>query len=328
MDCQNLTLTIQLEQMIERIVKRASSVADVRSVIATDIKAKPQAWFVAEAPTTDELSALAEKFHLRLGDLGDVLDPNESPRLDHDLHHGYLYVRYPHVHSDGSTATQPLLMIYGAENFVTVSATRPDFMDKLLDADNDFATGSPQTIMLKVLEHISVDYDIYIKGQSDLIKKIITKMRTHRLENEDFVRFVLIEDQINTFLSALTPVVPLLHRVAISKHLVLTDHQREQLEDIALAVEQSIHICNANLSRIISVREAYTTLSNNSLNRTMKTLTAATLFIALPNVVFGMYGMNIALPIQHSPLAFVIILGSVTLVVVMIIAVARWRRWF
>jgi magnesium transporter len=312
--------------MIEMIVKRTGAAADVQQVDVTALKAKPHTLFVVESPTNDELAALANKLHLELGDLSDVLDPNESPRLDHDAHHGYLYVRSPHVHTDASTTTQPLLMIYGAENLVTVFASRPDFLERLLNS-NDFATHSPQSIMLKLLEQISVDYDIYIKGQSDLIKKIIEKMRTHKLENEDFVRFVLIEDQINTFLSALTPMMPLLHRVATSKHLTLTDNERDRLEDITLAIEQSIHICNANLSRITSVREAYTTLSNNSLNRTMKVLTAATLLITLPNVVFGMYGMNINLPIQNDPLAFFIIIGATLLAVIAIVVLARWRRW-
>jgi magnesium transporter len=313
--------------MIETVVKRTGAVADVIKTDAAALKARPQTWFVVESPTNDELAALADKLHLELGDLNDVLDPNESPRLDHDAHHGYLYVRSPHVHIDASTTTQPLLMIYGAENLVTVFASRPDFLNKLLDASSDFTTHSPQSIMLKLLEQISADYDIYIKGQSDLIKKIIDRMRAHKLESEDFVRFVLIEDQINTFLSALTPMVPLLHRVATSRHLTLTDNERDRLEDITLAIEQSIHICNANSSRITSVREAYATLSNNSLNRTMKVLTAATLFITLPNVVFGMYGMNIDLPIQKEPLAFIIIIGATVTAVVAIAILARWRRW-
>lgn len=314
--------------MIERVVKHANGAANIEQVGAADLKTKSQAWFIAEAPTSDELVALADKFHLKMGNLSDVLDPNESPRLDHDVHHGYLYVRCPRVHTTTSTTTQPLLMIYGGESLVTVFAERPDFLDKLLDGGSDLATHSPQGAMLKILEQISADYDAHMKGQSDLIKKIIDKMRTHRLESEDFVRFVLIEDQINTFLSALTPTVPLLHRVATSKHLTLADNECDQLDDIALAIEQSIHICNANLSRIISVREAYTTLSNNSLNRTMKVLTAATLLITLPGVVFGMYGMNVDLPIQEEPLAFLIIIGSTMAAVTVVAILARWRRWF
>jgi len=314
--------------MIETVVKHAGAVADVRPVDAGSFKIKPYTWFMAETPTVSELSILSKKLHLDLGDLGDVLDPNESPRLDHDSRHGYLYVRYPHVGEDSSITTQPLLIIYGAENLVTVFSTRPNFLNKLLSAKSDFSTDSSQSIMLKLLEQISLSYDISIKGQSDLIKKIISKMHAHKLENEDFVGFVLIEDEINSFLSALTPMVPLLHRVATSRHLSLDDRERDTLEDITLAIEQAINICNANSKRIISIREAYATLSNNSLNRTMRALTAATLLIAFPNVVFGMYGMNVSLPIQHDSWAFAVIIFSTLAVVITIIAIARRKHWF
>ena len=112
-----------------------------------------------------------------------------------------------------------------------------------------------------------------------------------------------------------------------SKHLTLTSSDRDLIEDIVLSVEQSIHICNTNVARIVSVREAYAALSNNSLNRTMKALTAATLFIALPNVVFGMYGMNVSLPIQHQPWAFLAITAGTITAVVGVILIAKRQRW-
>jgi Mg2+ and Co2+ transporter CorA len=48
----------------------------------------------------------------------------------------------------------------------------------------------------------------------------------------------------------------------------------------------------------------------------------------LPNVVFGMYGMNIPLPLQENSMALAVILGSTVLAVAAIIILARWRRWF
>jgi magnesium transporter len=285
-------------------------------------------WLLAEAPTVDELDVLADRLNLKRGNLEDALDIDEAPRLDHDAHHGYLYVRCPHLHHDGSTTTRPLLTVYGGTAPLTIFPVRPAMLDQLFEVGSDLSTRSSQTVILKLLDYVFNDYDTYIKGQSQAIKTLIVKMRQHKLESEDFVRFVLIEDQINNFLSALAPTVPLLHRLAASKHLSLTDSERDILEDITLSVEQSINICNANSKRIVSVREAYATLSNNSLNRTMKALTAATLFIALPNVVFGMYGMNIALPIQHQAWAFLAILGSTLMAVALIILLAKKRHWF
>ena len=56
----------------------------------------------------------------------------------------------------------------------------------------------------------------------------------------------------------------------------------------------------------------------------MKTLTALTLLIALPNVFYGMYGMNIGLPYQEYPLAYPIIIAS-SLVAVFCVIMAETR---
>ena len=314
--------------MIEIVSKFQGIKAERTKVDSDRLSHASPRFLIASSPTPSELDAITARYKLKRGNLKDALDVNESPRLDHDTSHGYLYLRCPHIGRDGMTSTSPILFVYSSDVLIAVFDSEPDSLTGSLSSSSDLTTRNPQAALLYFLDSIASDYDIDIRRQSEAIKKIIVKMRRHKLENEDFVRFVLIEEQINNFLSALTPVVPLLRRLSASKYLMLSDGNRDQLEDIMLAVEQSIHICESNKSRIISIREAYATLSNNSLNRTMKALTAATMFIALPNVVFGMYGMNIALPIQHEPWAFVAIIVSTIAAVVAIILVAKRRHWF
>ncbi len=314
--------------MIELISKEVGRAAERSTWHEAGLKALPGRLIMVTNPNKTELDFLGEKFNLKRGNLDDVLDLNESPRLDHDKTYDYLYVRWPHVHQDGSTTTRPMLLIYNVERVIVISPTKPDSLDYILSEDSDLSTRTSPGILLEMLAQAAGAFEINVKGQSEIIKRIISKMRIRRLENEDFIGFVLIEEQINNFLSALTPIVPLLRRVSTAKHLTFSDNQRDKLDDITLSAEQSIHISEANKSRIVSVREAYATLSNNSLNRTMKALTAATMFIALPNVIFGMYGMNINLPLQHEPWAFLVILLGTVAAIAVIILIARKRHWF
>jgi len=314
--------------MIEAIQKHANQPAERRKIDAKNLKVNTGELIVAEAPTPNELDALAEKFQLDRGNLEDIADIDEAPRLDHGASHDYLYIRFPHAHRDGSTTTRPLLIVSGETNLIMIFPVRPNPLEELLGEDSDFSTRSPQAVILKLLMAISVDYDVYIKGQNQSIKAIITKMQRRKLENEDFVHFVLIEDQINNFRSALMPTVPMLRRLAESKYLSFTKNQQDLLEDIVLAAEQSIHLCNTNSARIVSIREAYATLSNNSLNRTMKTLTVATLMIAAPNLIFSMYGMNVDLPFQLENWGYSFTLMLAVILIIVMVFWARHRRLF
>lgn len=313
--------------MIEIVARSSNGAVARRAVASASLRTvATNGWVSVENPSPEELGAIADRFQLKLGNLSDALDAYESPRLDHDNAHDYLYIRWPQFNK-GSASTSPLLIIYSNTNVITISPSKID-SESLLGENDSSLLRSPKAILLSILEQTFREYETYIKGQSESVKKIIDKMRRNKLESEDFIRFVLVEEQINSFLGALEPVVSLLRRVSTSKHLVLTSNDRDTIEDIVLLIEQSIHICNTNIARIVSVREAYAALSNNSLNRTMKALTAATFFIALPNVVFGMYGMNISLPIQHQPWAFLAIIAGTIVAVVGIILIAKRRHWF
>ena len=77
---------------------------------------------------------------------------------------------------------------------------------------------------------------------------------------------------------------------------------------------------------INSIRNAYTTISNNQLNRRMKSLTLLTLLVALPNVFYGMFGMNVALPFADEPWAYAVITGFTLLIVSLAYLIMRRLR--
>ena len=60
----------------------------------------------------------------------------------------------------------------------------------------------------------------------------------------------------------------------------------------------------------------------------MKLLTVLTLFLAIPNVFFGMYGMNINLPFMHEVWAYPVVLGGSIIAIFLVYFIARARKIF
>ena len=60
----------------------------------------------------------------------------------------------------------------------------------------------------------------------------------------------------------------------------------------------------------------------------MKILTAATVIIALPNVLYGMFGMNVDLPFQNAPWAYGVIVLLTLVLTLTIFLVGRAKRVF
>ncbi|MDB5162471.1 MAG: hypothetical protein JWO54_978 [Candidatus Saccharibacteria bacterium] len=273
-------------------------------------------WVHAENPTKDEIATLIKTHGLDEGLLADALDEDEMPRLERDGELVYIYVRAAISLPDGAFDTLPLLIVYGPESIITVSLRKlphfaPFFSDKL-----EFATTQPTRLMLQILHQIAEQYDRYITITSKQIKAIRNRLRGHEIRNKDFIDFVTIEDEINEFLAALLPASATLRRLKLGRSIELHEDDTDIIEDLELSITQSIETCRSNTKSIINIRQAYSSISSNNLNRSIKILTVVTVMITLPNIFFSMYGMNIDLPFAHVDWIFGALICVIALVLV------------
>ena len=74
--------------------------------------------------------------------------------------------------------------------------------------------------------------------------------------------------------------------------------------------------------------DAFASVISNNLNVVLKFLTAVTIILMIPTLIASMYGMNIRLPFQDHPYAFLINIGiSFTLTLISTIIFIK-RKWF
>jgi magnesium transporter len=276
---------------------------------------KRGSWIYAEAPSHKELELLAETYKLELGHLEDALDEEEMPRLEKEGDHSYIFIRFAYRTADGGVATAPLLFVFAGEILITISLVRPPFLDRFMAGKVEFATTQRAKLMLQALHLIVDQYDSFVNTTSKQIKLIRSRLRGHEIRNQDFIDFVTIEDELNEFLSALQPTNATLRRLLLGRNVPLFDEDQDIIEDLLLNNEQSIEACSSNIKSIINIRAAYSSISSNNLNRTIKILTAATVLLAIPNVFFGMYGMNVDLPFQHRAWAYEFVVACVLLAI-------------
>jgi magnesium transporter len=192
------------------------------------------------------------------------------------------------------------------------------------DGDGD----DPAHLMLLILLKIDADYDRFIHDSSRQIRRWIEHMGTREIGPKSFIRFVHVEDDMNDFLGSLVPTNAVLrHLVADSSAPGFATH-RELVDTVILNNEQSIQTCDANLKSLAAIRRTYTLINGYTLDRTIKILTLASVFIAIPTMFFSFYGMNIPLPWQHHPIAYVALLLICLLVAWSAYAIGRKKRVF
>jgi magnesium transporter len=289
---------------------------------------KPGSWVYVEAPSQAEIEQLGKRFNLTAGHLEDALDEDEMPRLEKEGEQSYIFVRFAYKTVDGEIDTTPLLFIFSNDMVMTVSQVRLPALDAFLSGKINFATTQRAKLILLILQQIVEQYDGFISHTSKQIKLIRSRLRGHEISNQDFIDFVMIEDELNEFLSSLMPTNATLRRLLLGRYMPLFAEDQDIVEDLLLNNEQSIEACNSNMQSIMHIREAYSSIASNNLNRTIKTLTIATVLIMLPSLFYGMYGMNIALPFQEHAWAFAGMIALTVLVNIVVVWVARKKRIF
>lgn len=287
-------------------------------------------WVYGEHTTQAEIDLLTERYQLDPNILRDLQDRDELPRFEQSGDSFYIFLRSAGRNKHGEAVTAPLLSIITPKVFLMLNSETTLAADKIMmiASHANARTSDGAAMVLSILAATVVEYEELIQRTNRYIKDIGHRLRTHEVDNNDFVHFVTIQDNLNEFSHNLTEMLAVAERLIDNKHFKLSSRDEESLHDVILHMKQLITGVKSSVLTLVSIRDAYSTISNNTLNRRLKTLTVFTVLITLPNVLFGMYGMNIALPLQDSPWAYGGIVIFTILLVLLVYAIAKRAKVF
>ena len=265
-----------------------------------------------------EAKKLAADFDLPHHLLTDVFDANELPRVEVVDGTTYVFARTPELHG-AKIMSWPVLFIAGKSLFACVSS-RTNLPDALTKPAPDLAKIVPGKLLIASLLEIVKRYEALIDIVGNRIEKTEKLMRSREATNNDFYGFVTIEGNLNRCKMSLGGMLVVAEKLFAS---ATTNADRELIDDIQLFIKQLLVEIDSHAHAIDSIDRAYGTVANNTLNQRMRILTVLTLLVALPNVFFGMYGMNITLPFMHEEWAYFGVVGFSVLLVFAVYYFAR-----
>lgn len=288
---------------------------------------KQGAWVYVENPNDAEIAMLVNKFKLDPGHIDDARDEDEMPRLEKEGELTYLFTRYANTKDDMQISTMPLLFIIGPDILITISLNTIPRLERFIEGKIDFTTTQRTKLVLQIMDQIVDQYEIYLNSVSRHIKNIHSRLRVEEIRNQDFVNFVLIEDELNEFLSALVPTNAIFRRLLLGKYVRLYESDQDIVEDLLLNNEQSIESCRSSLKTIVNIREAYSTIMSNNLNYVIRVLTVITAVIAIPTLISSIYGMNVDLPFDETKFAFFFVITFSLSVSILLLWIFRRKDW-
>ena len=272
---------------------------------------KKGAWISLVSPTTDEVENISNQLALDLTIVNDALDPYEMPRIEVEDGIKYIFARYP-VKKGDTIETEPSLVVITEDNFLTIAKHELPLLQHL--KAGEMSTTQRAKLFIHFLKAINDEFNKFVHLISKQVKTVSNNLEN--IENKDISRLVEYERVLNDFLYALIPTNIVFERILYGKMLKLYEQDEDLVQDLTLSTTQLIEMCKANLKYMVNIREAYSTILSNKLNKTMKVLTSVTVLLTIPTTIFSFFGMNVKLPFQHHSLAIFVII-SITIVIML-----------
>lgn len=288
--------------------------------------ARVGSWIVVSDPTIQELDDLSNEYGLDRDTLSDAVDIYEAPRIEVDAGVVYIFTRY--CYPEGrEIATEPLLLAFTKDYLFTVGRIESAILDHLTHDRVEFVTTQKTKTILQILYGINRSYIVELNKISKRILQLRAKLRGSQLTKREFLGIIELEEDLNEFLSALQPQGRLIEQLLSGKYLKLYEEDRDIVEDIDRSTDEIIDQTKNRLRTLTNMRQAYDAIATTNLNDTFKRLTSIAIFLTIPTILGGLWGMNVKVPFADSPMAFWIVLGLIVTLVLGAVWFFNRKKW-
>lgn len=264
-------------------------------------------WVDLINPTEEEMYELSAKLGTELYFLQAALDPEESSRIEQEEGQTLFLVDIPIIEEeDGSQSyrTIPLAIVVMEDLLITVCLKDNPLLRSFRDNRvKGFFTQKKYRFILQILYRMSSYYLTYLK-QIDKKSSNIEHQLQKSMRNKELFQLFALAKSLVYFSTSLKANEIVLEKMLKIDAFKLYAEDQEILEDALTEIKQAIEMANIYSGILSGMMDAFASIISNNLNIVMKFLASITIVLSLPTMVASFYGMNVRVPLQNSPYAF------------------------
>lgn len=267
-------------------------------------------WVHMYAPTEQEINRVADEAKIYVDFIKDALDDEERPRIERDDGQVYIIVDYPYIaHDEGGFPiyeTIPIGIVLTDDCIITVSLKDTPILEVFKNNKiKDFYTFKKNRFALQLLAIITSYYLRYLKQINKRTNDIERELH-QSMKNKELYALLGLEKSLVYFMTSLKSNKVVLDKILRFNYIKMYEEDKDLLEDVMIEKIQAIEMAETYSSILSGMMDAFASIISNNVNIVMKFLTSFTIILSFPTIVFSFYGMNVDLPFQRSPHAFLI----------------------
>ncbi len=262
-------------------------------------------WVDILEPTAAERQWLLQELEIVPEFVQSAFDDEETAHVDLDEDTGQVLVIVdcPFVEDKSEAVdssivqydTHPLTFIFLPEKeyFVTLSLRRNETVAVFAHGKHrDVYTDRRTRFLLQMLLRVAQRYLVCLRSINRQIRDYERNLR-QSMQNSELMKMLGLEKSLVYFSTSLKGLESTASRIGNGRILDLYDDDRELLDDVLIEIRQATEMCTISTNILNGITDTFSSVINNNLNITMRTLTIITLVLAIPTIVFSFWGMNV-----------------------------------
>ena len=270
-------------------------------------------WLSLKELTSERMELVAKKTGIPQHLLISAFDEEETARIDNESGSVLIVIDVPCLAKpndgeEGTYETEPFIIAYNDDYFVTICQTDDKLIRDLLVRSNLIEPQKHVRLALQLIYQMSKEFISYLK-QIDAHTKDIERRLHSSMKNKELFELMAINKSLVYFSTALHADRKVLNRLLNSPAYKKFDNDLDLMEDTAVELDQALEMCQIYTGLLSGMMDAFPSIINNNLNIVMKTLAVITIVISIPTLVASFYGMNFKdIPLNEHPYGFWIII--------------------
>lgn len=288
-------------------------------------------WINMINPTQQEVDSISNRLKIDVDYIRAALDEEERSRIETDNGQTLLVVDIPYIEINDKSSmyvTIPLGIIITKDSIVTVCLKENlivrDFSEKHVKT---FYTYKKTRFILQLLYKNAEKYLLYLR-QIDKQSHSIEKELHKAMKNKELIQLLDLEKSLVYFSTSLKS-----NEVVLEKLMRLEDVKKypedtDLLEDVIVENRQAMEMSKIYSDILSGTMDAFASIISNNQNNVMKVLASVTIIMSIPTIISSLYGMNVKVPFDDNPYAFIVILGVSLLISILIAVIMQKKKLF
>ncbi|MBL4930658.1 magnesium transporter CorA family protein [Clostridium paridis] len=289
-------------------------------------------WVNVVAPTEQEIILLAKKTGVPLEFLKAPLDDEETSRIDIIDNNILVIVDIPFTEMEDNSLTYdtyPLAIIHTEKEIITVCLKNSKILTDFAKGEiRGFYTFKRSRFILQILSKIATYYLLYLR-QIDKKSLMIEKKLHKSMKNKELIQMLSLEKSLVYFSTSLKS-----NEITLEKMMKMSIMQKypednDVLEDVIIENKQAIEMAGIYSDILAGTMDAFASVIANNLNIVMKVLAAVTIVMSIPNMISGIFGMNVGgNPFSESPVGLISVVGFIVFLCVVTALILKKKDMF